>query len=420
MSDDRYDFTLFGATGFTGREALRYLVEKPPAALGRWAIAGRDRRKLEALLRDVAPGREDIAIVVADSTDPESVDALVAGTRALIHLAGPYARYGELYIRACVDHGTHYVDLTGEIPWVRRMVDAYHERAAERRVKLVFTAGYEALPFDLVTLLAAQTMRERHQVGCRRVDIVAHATVPSGTGAGDMLSGGTVNTLREALREGPEEGADDPAALIAGDAEATAVRDRSPIVVAPWHDDELGGYIGPVFPAPFINPPIVLRSAALFAEAGAPYGDEFAYREGTLVGPSAGHRVAAEMLCLAIRGMSGVLAGGNWLRQGVLGVLDRVGPKSGEGPSEKALAETDYGLRARGLGPAGEEVFVSLRAKGHPGYRSTARMIAEAGLALAFDQEQLPEIYGAVTPATGVGVAVLGRLRDAGVEFEVE
>ena len=84
------------------------------------------------------------------------------------------------------------------------------------------------------------------------------------------------------------------------------------------------------------------------------------------------------------------------------------------------MAETDYGLRARGLGPAGEEVFVSLRAKGHPGYRSTARMIAEAGLALAFDQEQLPEIYGAVTPATGVGVAVLGRLRDAGVEFEVE
>ena len=133
MATGRYDFTLFGATGFTGGEALRHLVSKPPSSLGRWAIAGRNREKLEQRLQELAPGRDDIDVVVADGADPESVDALVAGTRVLIHLAGPYARFGETYIRACVEHGTHYIDLTGETPWVRRMVQAYHDRAAEKR-----------------------------------------------------------------------------------------------------------------------------------------------------------------------------------------------------------------------------------------------------------------------------------------------
>ena len=420
MTSPRYDFTLFGATGFTGGEALRHLVSKAPSSLGRWAIAGRNRSKLEARLRELAPGRDDVDIVVADSSDPASVADLVAGTRVLLHLGGPYARFGETFIRACAEHGTHYLDLTGEIPWVRKMVDGYHEEAARARAKLVFTAGYEALPFDLVTLLAVRTLRDRHGVGCARVDVVGDASMPSGIGPGDMLSGGTVNTLRESLREGPQEGMEDPAALLVDAGEAARVRERSPIRVAPWFDEDLGGYIGPVFPAPFINPPIVLRSAALFAAAGEEYGPAFAYREGTVVGASVGGRLAAEAMCLGLRGFAGLASGASWLRHGALAVVDRFGPKSGEGPSERALAETSYGLRARALGPAGEEVHASLRAEGHPGYRSTAKMIVEAALALAFDEDRLPQIFGAVTPATALGLAAFDRLREGQMEFSVD
>lgn len=420
MNPERIDFVLFGATGFTGREALRHLLAKPPANLGRWAIGGRNREKMEKLLETLAPGRTDIGIVVSDSADAASVDALVARTRVVIHLAGPYARDGENFIRACALHGTHYVDLTGEIPWVRRMIRRHHTQAAENHSKLVFTAGYEALPFDLATLLAVQTMRERHDAGCVRVDVVGTADMPPGLGAGDMLSGGTVNTLREALREGPEEGMDDPAALIAQEAEAAVMRDLSPIELSSWFDEDLGGHIGPVFPAPFVNPPIILRSASLYAATGEPYGDGFRYREGTVIGPSSGHRFAAEAMCLGIRAFAGLTSGPPWVRQITSALLDRVGPQSGEGPSERALARTRYSLRARATGPAGQEVFVTMRAAGHPGYRSTAKMIVEAALSLAFDESDLPPIYGAVTPATGVGLAVLDRLREAQMEFEVD
>lgn len=420
MSNDRYDFVLFGATGFTGREALRYLAGKAPGRLGRWAIGGRSRARLQALLDELAPGRSDIDIVVADSADAASIESMVASTRVLIHLAGPYARHGENFIGACVRSGTHYVDLTGEIPWVRDMARAYHREAAEKKVKLVFTAGYEALPFDVATLLAVETMRHRHGVGCRRVDVVGTAEMPSGIGPGDMLSGGTMNTMREGLREGPALDADDPAALLDDEEEAASVRERSPIRVETWYDEALGGYIGPVFPAPFINPPIVLRSAALFAEAGHPYGEAFAYREGTALGDSWVHRIAAEAMCASIRSLAAALSGPEWVRSALLAVVDRVGPSSGEGPSERALAETSYGLKARAIGEGDQEVVVHLRAEGHPGYRSTARMIVETGLALAFDQESLPPIYGAITPASGIGLAARERLREAEIVFEVE
>ena len=420
MRADRYDFVIHGATGFTGREALRYLLSKPPRSLGRWAISGRDGGRLAELLATMAPERDDIDILVADTSEPEAMQALAASTRVVVNFAGPYARHGSNVLRACVEQRTHYLDLTGEIPWVRRMIEAYHAEAERRRVKLIFCAGYESLPFDIITLVAARALRERNGVACRRIDIVADARAPAGMGPGDMVSGGTMNTMREALATGPEEGSDDPAALIDDPARALALRSRNPIEIRAWYDEELGGYIGPIFPAPFINPPVIHRSTQLLASAGEPFADDFVYREGTKIGEGMRARLATEAICLSLRGVSAALAGGSWIRQPLLALLDRIGPRSGEGPSEKALSEMQWELVARAEGSDRRTINVRLHGAGHPGYRSTAAMIVESGLALAFDGARLPTIFGAVTPAAGLGTALLERLRDARIEIRIE
>jgi short subunit dehydrogenase-like uncharacterized protein len=419
MADERYDFVVLGATGFTGREAVRYLVSRPPEALGRWAIAGRSQAKLSAVLAALAPGRDDIGMLVADMSDAASVAAMMARTRVLMHLAGPYAPYGENLVQACLEHRCHYIDLTGEMAWVGRMARKYHEPAAERKLKLVFSAGYEALPFDMATLMAVRSLQERHGVDCRRVDVVATAKMPKGMGLRDLLSGGSINTLREELRSGAAEDPRDPAALIEDDAEAAAVRARSPIVLAPWYDAELGGYMGPGFPAQHVNPAIVLRSAALYGTAGLPYGDGFAFREGVRLGPSLGHRIAAQTMCLSV-GAAGLTTRDRRSRRLLLALLDRFGPVSGEGPSERALADSRYRLVARARAESGECAWVILKGEGNPGYRSTARMIVEGALALAFDGAKQPPIFGVVTPATGLGLAIVDRLRDAEITLEVK
>lgn len=422
MPTDRYDFILYGATGFTGREALRYLAKKDPAKLGRWAVGGRNEQKMRALLGELLPGR-DVGIVVADSTDADAVDVLIAQTRVVIHLAGPYAKHGELFVRSCIRHGTHYVDLTGEMPFVRRMVRAHHGAAADARVKIVYTAGFEALPFDLSTLVATRELRARHETGCRSVEIFASTDAPTGLGSGDVLSGGSVNTIREALVTGPEPGLEDPAALIEDQPEAEAVRARSPIFASAWYDHELREYVAPVMPAPYCNPMIVLRSASLWAKAGEPYGDAFRYREATRIGAVGGrewaNRFAAEAMAGMIRTIFWVMKSGRHARGFLLTLLNRFGPASGSGPSERALAGMRYRLDTRATGESGAMVRVRLDGGGHPGYRSTARMIVETGLSLAFDEERLPPIYGIVTPATGVGLAVLDRLREADIEMEI-
>ena len=239
----------------------------------------------------------------------------------------------------------------------------------ERRVKLVFTAGYEG------TAVRPRYVARRHRRCVSDIRSVAdawmsspQATVPSGTGAGDMLSGGTVNTMREALREGPEEGADDPACAhrramprrrrFANGARSSLRHGmtRNSADTSARYSPRRSSIRRSCCEAPRCSP-----------KSGTPYGDEFAYREGTLVGsvgrPSRRGRDAVSR-------HPGHVGGARRRQLAAPG-----GPRSsrpcraeiGEGPSEKALAETDYGLRARGLGPAGEEVFVSLRAKGHPG-----------------------------------------------------
>jgi short subunit dehydrogenase-like uncharacterized protein len=422
MADRDLSVVVFGASGVTGRRVAAYLAERTDEVDARWAVAGRDPVKLERVLGEIGVTAPET--IVADVADPASLATMASRTRVVLDLVGPYALYGEPVIEACVAGGAHYVDLTGEIPFARRIIDAYHERAAAAGVKIVEVCGFEALPPDLAVLLADETARERWGEGLSEVDVEVSTQQPSGRIApADLISGGTLQSLTEALGgEGAAEIAD-PAALIPEPERAEAVRRRSPITLAP-RVNARGEVISPMTPLAFINPAVVHRSAALLAaERGEAEAEPLRYREGVAV---PGDSSATLPLRYAAAGaLAGVQAGFRALTRARPSVRNRAAeigrkilPASGFGPTGDKLERWSWHLTADARTPGGRYVRVDLDADGHPGYLTTAKLLGEVGLLLAEDGAT-PERAGCLTPATAIGTANLDRFARASARFAV-
>lgn len=414
------DVVVFGATGVTGRRVAAYLAERAEATGARWAAAARDAGKLERILaEDGVSAPESLA---ADVGDPASLAAMARRAKVVLNLVGPYTRYGEPVIAACVAEGAHYADLTGEIPFVRRMIDAYDAQARAAGVKLVQVCGFESLPPDLAVLLATQAARERWDAPLAEADLEVGMRQPPGLPRpSDVLSGGTLQSLAAVTGGEGAETITDPAALVDDLAFAAQVRTRSPIRVAPRRGAG-GAVIAPMAPAAFINPAVIHRTAALLAaEAGTP-AQPFRYREGMALRGSA----ATLPLRLGMAGaLSGVQAGaariaraGPDMRRRVAGALERALPASGFGPAADRLDGWSWTVAVQARTAGGETVRVDVSADGHPGYLATARMLGEAGLMLAGDG-LTPDRTGALTPAMALGTEHLERFEAARMRFAV-
>ena len=133
-----YDILLLGATGYTGRYAGEHIIKHLPTNL-KWAIAGRTPSKLQTLIDDtfkpLNPDRKqpevELAMLYPGATSLEPLNELAAKTRVLVNCVGPYYEWSEPVVKACVEQGTHYLDCTGEVPWVGRMIKKYEEKAKE-------------------------------------------------------------------------------------------------------------------------------------------------------------------------------------------------------------------------------------------------------------------------------------------------
>ncbi|MEX2448987.1 MAG: saccharopine dehydrogenase NADP-binding domain-containing protein [Solirubrobacterales bacterium] len=420
MSDRDLSVVVFGASGVTGRRVAAYLAERAGELDAKWAVAGRDPAKLERVLAEVGVTAPET--IVADVADPDSLAAMASRTRVVLDLVGPYTLYGEPVIQACVAGGAHYVDLTGEMPFVRRTIDAFHERAAGAGVKVVQVSGFEALPPDLVVQLAAETARQRWDEDLAEVDHEVATQQPSGRlGLADIVSGGTMQSTAEAIgAEGATEIAD-PAALIPDPATAAEVRQRSPIPLAPRVNVD-GEVIAPMAPAAFINPAVIHRTALLAAAAAGRPATPFRYREGmTMPGSSATlplRYVAAAALAGTQAGFRALSRANPKVRSRAAAALRRVLPGSGFGPSGERLEQWSWQVEVDARTSGGHHVRTRLDADGHPGYLATAKMLGEAGLMLA-EPGITPERGGCLTPAIALGTAGLDRFERAGLRFSV-
>jgi short subunit dehydrogenase-like uncharacterized protein len=409
---------VFGASGIAGRNVAAYLAQH--AGEARWAVAGRDAAKLERVLAEI--GVSPPEVLVADVADPASLTAMASRTRVVLDLVGPYTLHGTPVIEACVANGAHYADLTGEIPFVRRTIDAFHDRAVAAGVKVVQVSGFEALPPDLAVLLAAETARERWGEELAEADAVVTTQQPRGRlGLADLVSGGTMQSMAEVTAGDGAEQISDPAALIVDPGLADLVRNRSPIALAP-RASAGGDAIAPMTPAAFINPAVIHRTMALSAAARGAEPVPFRYREGVAIPGSAATlplRYAVAGLLAATQAGFGALARARpSVRRHASKAMRRAFPDSGFGPTGERLDEWTWQVAVDARTTGGHHLRTEIDADGHPGYLTTSRMFGEAGLLLAEDGAT-PAGGGCLTPAAALGAAKLDRFGRAGMRFSV-
>lgn len=405
MDTRDYDLVVFGATSFVGQILCHYLARQYGISKDlKWAIAGRSQSKLAALKEEL--GNDALPVIVADASDLAALTVLCRKTRVVISTVGPYALFGEPMIQACVQTGTDYCDLTGEVQWIRRMITRYEDDARASGARIVHCCGFDSIPSDLGVWFLQEQAAQTFGQPCTEVKMRVK-------GAKGEFSGGTVASLMNVTKEA----AADPqlrkelANPFSLSPAGHKSRKRQPNVKMAEYDRDFGVWVAPFLMAP-INVRIVHRSNAL---QGAPYSTEFLYDEAMMTGTGLKGRVMAVGITAALGGFLAATAikPTRWL-------LERfVVPKPGEGPSPAAQEAGFYDLRFFGKTDDGRIIKTKVTGDRDPGYGSTGKMLGEAGVCLALEVSREDRPGGFWTPASVFGDKLVKRLStNAGLTFE--
>ncbi|WP_203337314.1 saccharopine dehydrogenase family protein [Nocardioides limicola] len=387
MATDRdHDLVLLGATGFTGGLTAEYLARHAPTDL-RWALAGRSLVKLErvrARLVEIHPMYTDLPLLVADISDPAQAETLAASTRVLATTVGPYLEYGEPVVAACAKAGTDYLDITGEPEFMDRMYVAHHQTAVESGARIVHACGFDSIPHDLGVYFTVTQLPDDVPITVRGV-VRAGGTPSGGTFASTLHAMSRPKQMREAM-------------VARRQAEPRPQGRSSRAVAGKPHRDRLLGYW--LLPLPTCDPMVVARSGAALPA----YGPKFRYS----------HFAGTKTLRYAGMGVAGVAAIGAAAQVGPLRRFLASKVPQGEGPDEARRAKSWFTVDF--VAEAGDQTVRTRVSGGDPGYTETAKMLAEAAMCLASDDN--PPLAGVLTPAAAMGDALLPRLQAAGIRFE--
>ena len=389
-NNKEFDLVVHGATGFTGRLVVEYLLQTYPAGSGlRWAMGGRSADKL-AQVRDEVKAPADTPLVVTDSADAASLQALMARTPLVLTTVGPYQLYGNALVAACAQTGVDYVDLCGEPAWMRQMIDAHEAQARASGARIVFSCGFDSIPFDLGVAMLQDEMRSRFGTPANRVR--GRVRKMNGT-----FSGGTAASLKATMAAA----ARDPGVLdlLRNPFSLTPGFEgpRQPSGNKPMVDAVLGLWVAPFIMAA-INTRNVHRSNFLLGHA---WGQDFVYDEMLVTG--AGDK--GEAIANAVAADKSLGGEG--------------GPKPGEGPSREEREAGFYDVLFIGSNNEGDSLRVGVKGDRDPGYGSTSRMITEAAVCLLRDARDTAG--GIWTPASAMGARLTARLQNnAGLTFALE
>lgn len=406
-----FDIILWGATGFTGSLAAKYLAVNYPSL--RVALAGRNAAKIADILKHLQRKHGDInmEVLVGDLADHLSLVQMTSKGKVVLSTAGPFAKLGKNIIEACIETGTHYVDITGEVQWVREMIDKYHERAKSKKVKIMSCCGFDSIPADIGCFGMVHQMKKEnlHPLHVHSVVYRVRGGASGGTIASVMNLIETCS-LSELLRLlnpfylAPY--AESNSVVMPTDAlSTTKCMDKFL-----WEYDSLLGKWTHPHVMQMVDTRIVHRSNAL---QNYSYGRNFIFTE-AMVAPNMLFAVLISVLiplatiCLYIP----------FIRY----VARFFMPSPGQGPNEDLLHNGYFELRmwARGRTAEGDERILHgsvLAVSGDPGYIQTAKMASESAICLVMHEAELPQVFGCITPSVGMGSHILTRLNDAGIVF---
>ena len=388
MSDKNFDFVVYGATGFTGKLVVEYMQSQygNDESIS-WALAGRSHEKL-IMVRDDLGVSQDIPLLTVDSDDEESIVQMVQQTKCVLTTVGPYQLYGINIVKQCVVHGTDYVDLCGEPGWMHEMINEHADQAKETGARIVFSCGFDSIPFDLGVYFLQKEVIAQH--GKPASNVRGRVRAMNGE-----FSGGTAASLgatMASLKQKPELFAvlANPFALSNGFTGPEQARDSKAVF-----DEKLETWVAPFFMAP-INTKNVHRSNALMNHM---YGEDFCYNEMWVQGPGEEGKAAAEFV-----GSMNPLADA---------------PAPGEGPSKESRDNGNYDVLFCADLADGSTIHAAVSGDMDPGYGSTSKMIAESAICLV---KECPDLVGGIyTPAPAMGEKLIARLQaDAGLDFRLE
>ncbi len=412
MSAQReFDIVLYGATGFAGKLTAEYLARSGGDV--RIALAGRSPDKLLAVRETLGDKAQSWPLIAADASQPSTLNAMAAQTQVVVTTVGPYARYGLPLVAACAAAGTDYADLTGETLFIRESIDLYHKQALDTGARIVHSCGFDSVPSDLTVFALYRRAQEDGAGQLTDTNLVVRAM--SGG-----VSGGTIASMIDVMT------------AVSSDAEARQAL-NDPYTLTPDHAaepelgaqpdlrwrrgrdvaDELDGYWLGAFVMAGTNSRIVRRSNALLDYA---YGRRLKYAETMSMGHSLAAPVAA---ALATGGNAAAMAlGGRFFNRLPRKLVDRVAPKPGTGPSERARENGHYTVVTYTTTTTGARYKAKLSQRGDYGYKATSVLLGECGLALAIDRDRLSDLRGVLTPAAAMGDVLLSRFPAAEVSLE--
>lgn len=406
-SPHKYGIVLYGATSFVGQLVAAYLqkflTEGSADNEVSWAIAGRNQQKLEQVRDQV--GNKELPLIIADSEDSDSLNAMAAQAQVIISTVGPYLKYGEPLIKACAENGTDYVDLTGEALFIKDMLDKYQQTAKESGARIVNSCGFDSLPSDLGVLFTQNCAQKEYGEYCETINMRVKA-------AKGGLSGGTVSSMATIFEEiGKDKSLRKQLAnpyLLNDDDNRPNVRQEN--VNLPQWDAENERWVAPFIMAS-INTRIVHRSNQL---RDYQYGRDFKYDEAIWLPAGLKGRLMSYGMTAGIAGFAASMMfkpSRDLLNEHVL-------PKSGDGPSKSEQENGYFDIRFFGYTNKNHQVETKVTGDKDPGYGSTCQMLAQSALCLLQDISKQQVEGGFWTPAAAMGESLIERLQDhAGIEF---
>ena len=396
----QFDIIIWGATSFTGKLVVEYLFKKFASTKIKWAIAGRNKEKLENVRFKVAD--KNIPIFIADSFDEKSLSVIVKKSKVICSTVGPYSLYGSLLVELCVKHSTNYCDITGEAHWIRTIIDKFHKDAKKKKIKIVNSCGFDSIPSDMGVYFIQNEIKKAYKSYAKSIKMRV-------AGIRGGISGGTYGSMNNLLKEAYADKSvfkvlNNPYGLNPRDKmEGLDKKDLRKIIF----DNESKSWIYPFIMAG-INTKIVRRSNAL---SNFQYGKEFTYEEATMAGKgiSGFWKAILALFPLAMIGINP----NSFLKK----IVNSFMPKPGEGPGIEKRKNGFYNLRFYITIDKKRKAFAKVIGDSDPGYGSTSKMLAESAISLAFDN--LPGNYGVITPSFAMGDKLLKRLKEnAGLSFE--
>ena len=397
----KYDLLIWGATSFTGKLVTEYLFNKYGSSKIKWAIAGRNLDKLKKIRSEVAD--EKIPMFIADSFDEESLLKFIKKTKVVCSTVGPYSLYGTKLVKLCVENNTNYCDITGEVHWIRNLIDQFHEEAKSKKIKIVNSCGFDSIPSDMGVYFIQNEIKKTYKNYANFIKMRV-------AGVRGGISGGTYGSINNLLKEAYSNKKifrvlNNPYGLNPKNKmEGMDKKDLRKIIF----DKESNSWIYPFIMAG-INTKIVRRSHAL---TNFQYGKDFRYEEAMMSGKGISGLLKA-ILAVFPLAMIG-LNPNSFLKK----IVNSYMPKPGEGPGLEKRKNGFYNLRFYVTIDERRKAFAKVVGDNDPGYGSTSKMLAESALCLAFDK--LPENYGVVTPSIAMGKQLLERLRNnAGLNFQI-